>query len=590
MTPEKSINSCKSILGSVWISSNVDENASKHFKALADYPQIICDLLASRCVRIENVESFLAPTLKRFLSDPFLLKDMRQGVDRTIQAINLNEPITVYGDYDVDGATSTALFIRFFRLLGIEIGFYIPDRQEEGYGPNIAAFEKLSLSGTKLIITVDCGTLSFEPIAVAKKLGTDVIVIDHHAGSSTHPDCVALINPNRVDEESSLKHLAAVGVSFMTCVALTQTLREQGYFKDKPLPDLISLLDIVALGTVCDVVALTGLNRAFVTQGLKVLRQSQNKGLLYLMSLLNIDKSHVSPYHLGFVIGPRINAGGRIGMSTLGTLLLSSEDDLIVQTSAEQLNLLNEDRKLLQEAALLEADAQVNPSLPIVVVSSDSWHQGVIGIVAGRLKDKYHKPTFVIALDSKTGEGKASARSIAGFDIGNSIHLAHEQNVILQGGGHPMAGGFSLKAEGIDSFTKFMTQHVTSMLSSELALSRRIFDGYLSLNSLSLSLFELIEQLGPFGSGNPAPRFVFQNVTLKKVIIMQEKHIRCFLEDPISGKTAEAVIFQAFQTLIGDFLIKHQYKQIDILGILKKDTWQARTTVKIWIEDVGLSS
>jgi single-stranded-DNA-specific exonuclease len=308
------------------------------------------------------------------------------------------------------------------------------------------------------------------------------------------------------------------------------------------------------------------------------------------MNLLNIDKSQLSPYQLGFVIGPRINAGGRIGTSTLGTVLLSSEDDATVQSAAEQLNLLNEERKLLQETTLIEADAQVDPSLPIIVVSSDTWHQGVIGIVAGRLKDKYHKPTFVIAIDPTTKEGKASARSIPGFDIGHSIHLAHEHQVIIQGGGHPMAGGFSLHANGIEAFVKFMVQHVTSVVSQEIALPRRTFDGYLSLNSLNLSLYELIEQIGPFGSGNPAPKFVFHNVTLKKIIIMQEKHIRCFLEDPISGKTAEAIIFNAFQSPIGDFLVKHQYQQIDILGSLKKDTWQDRVTLKIWIDDARLAS
>jgi single-stranded-DNA-specific exonuclease len=590
MMPEKSMTHKKSILGNLWIQSKVDESVAKQLKNQADYPQIICDLIAARDIDLNNVPHFLNPTLKHFLPDPFLLKDMKLGVNRIIDAINHNQKITVYGDYDVDGATSTALLIRFFRMLGVDIEFYIPDRQTEGYGPNTKAFEHLALSGTNLIITVDCGTLSFEPIAAAKKMGTDVVVIDHHAGTATHPECVALINPNRLDETSPLKHLAAVGISFMVCVAVTQSLREQNYFNDKPTPDLISLLDIVALGTVCDVVALTGLNRAFVAQGLKVLSHSKNKGLVYLMNLLNIDKNQLSPYHFGFVIGPRINAGGRIGTSTLGTLLLSSEDDADVASAAEQLNVLNEERKLLQESTLLDADLQVNPNDPIIVVSSPDWHQGVIGIVAGKLKDKYHKPTFVIAIDPITQEGKASARSIPGFDIGHSIHLAHEHNVILQGGGHPMAGGFSLKHSQMNDFITFMSTHVTSALSKEHALPKRTFDGHLTLNSLTISLHDLIEQIGPFGSGNPTPKFLFQNVLLKKIVIMQEKHIRCFLEDPISGKSAEALIFNAFQSALGDFLVKHQYKHIDILGTLKKDSWQDRITLKIWIEDARPSS
>ncbi|MDP3641452.1 MAG: DHHA1 domain-containing protein, partial [Alphaproteobacteria bacterium] len=281
---------------------------------------------------------------------------------------------------------------------------------------------------------------------------------------------------------------------------------------------------------------------------------------------------------------------GRIGTSTLGTLLLSSEDDDAVASAAEQLNVLNEERKLLQETTLLDADLQVNPSDPIIVVCSPDWHQGVIGIVAGKLKDKYHKPTFVIAVDSLTQEGKASARSIPGFDIGHSIHLAHEHNVVLQGGGHPMAGGFSLKHSQISEFIAFMSAHVTSVLSKEYLLPKRTFDGYLTLNSLAISLHDLIEQIGPFGSGNPTPKFLFQNVLLKKIVVMQEKHIRCFLEDPLSGKSAEALTFNAFQSAIGDFLVKHQYKHIDILGTLKKDSWQDRITLKIWIEDARVSS
>jgi single-stranded-DNA-specific exonuclease len=471
-------------------------------------------------------------------------------------------------------------------MLGVEVDFYIPDRQQEGYGPNINAFEKLATTGTRLIITVDCGTLAFEPIAAIKKMGVDVIVIDHHIGIENRPECIALINPNRLDETSPLSHLAAVGVSFMMCIGITKILREQEYFKNQNEPNLIALLDLVALGTVCDVVPLKGLNRAFVSQGLKVLAETENKGLEYLMSLLNINRNQLSSYHLGFVIGPRINAGGRIGTSSLGVILLSSEDDKTIQVTAEKLHTLNEERKLLQEATLLEADLQVDPTPPIIVVSSDTWHQGVIGIVAGRLKDKYHKPAFVIAIDPISQEGKGSARSISGFDIGHSIHLAHHNNIIIQGGGHSMAGGFSITTSQIPTFKDFMCKHAQEFLSFEDLVPKRNFDAYLSLNSLTIELLDLIEQFSPFGSGNPTPKFLFANVTLKKIVIMQEKHIRCFIEDPISGKTGEAILFQAFQTPIGQFLMDQQYKQIDILGTIKKDTWQDKSNIKIYIEDV----
>lgn len=588
MTPEKSYTLQKSISGYAWVQNNIDTSLASQLKTQKDYPQIICDLITSRNISPEDAYHFLNPTLKHFLDDPFLLKDMHQAVDRIITAIHNHDKITIYGDYDVDGATSTALLIRFFRMLNVDVDFYIPDRQKEGYGPNTEAFKKIAENRTKLIITVDCGTLSFEPIADAKQLGVDVIVIDHHAGTHQHPECVALVNPNRTDETSKLKHLAAVGISFLSCIAVTSSLRKQNYFAEIPEPNLISLLDIVALGTVCDVVSLTGLNRAFVSQGLKVLSTTQNKGLQYLMSLLNIDRNTLTPYHLGFVIGPRINAGGRIGTASLGTILLSSEDDEAVTNAAQELNVLNEERKLLQEATLTEADAQVDPNNPIIVVSSANWHQGVIGIVAGKLKDKYYKPTFVIAIDAITGEGKASARSIPGFDIGHAIHLAHQNNCILQGGGHPMAGGFSLQVSQIELFTEFMCQHITTCLTDQDSTPQRIFDGYLSLNSLTLDLHSQIEQIGPFGSGNPSPKFVFPNVTLKKVIIMQEKHIRCFIEDPISGKTAEAIIFNAFQTSLGNFLLSRLHKQVDLLGTFKKDTWQDRTTLKIHIEDARI--
>lgn len=585
MTPEKFHKKKISALGNLWIQNEVNNTVYHQLQKELEYSPIISSLIASRGISLEEVPHFLKPTLKYYLNDPFLLKDMDIAAHRIITAIKHQHKITVYGDYDVDGATSTALLIRFFRMLGIKIDFYIPDRITEGYGPNNNAFEALGQTGTKLIITVDCGTLAFDPIARARQLGIDVIVIDHHAGTDTHPECIALVNPNRIDEISNLNHLAAVGISFLVCVAVTQALRKLNYFQSHPEPDLISLLDLVALGTVCDVVSLTGLNRAFVSQGLRVLANTKNQGLRYLSELLNIDRNNLSPYHFGFIIGPRINAGGRIGKSSLGTILLSSEDNDEIKVTAEELNNLNEERKLLQETALADAESQIDHSNPVIIVSNDTWHQGIIGIVAGRLKDKYHKPTFVIAIDPVTQEGKASARSIPGFDVGHSIHLAHKNNLILQGGGHPMAGGFSLTASQINDFTEFMCLHVTECLSAIDLFSKRIFDGYLSLNSLTLDLHEKIDEIGPFGSGNPTPRFVFTNVTLKKTFILQEKHLRCFLEDPISGKTAEAMLFNAFQSSLGAFLLNRVYDQIDILGTIKKDTWQDRTTLKIHIED-----
>lgn len=588
MMPENSTLKLSS-LGRVWIENKPNEQLSKLLKLENNLPHIICDLISHKNIAPAEANHFLNPTLKYFMSDPFRLKDMDKGVGRIIQAIQNNEKITIYGDYDVDGATSTSLFIRYFRMLGLDVGYYIPDRQLEGYGPNTEAFQSLAADGTNLIITVDCGTLAFEPIAAARAVGVDVIVVDHHAGAEEHPDCVALINPNRLDETSELKHLAAVGVSFMVCVAVTGNLRAQGFFKAHPEPNLMGLLDIVALGTVCDVVSLTGLNRAFVSQGLKVMSQRQNPGISYLMNLLSIDSSSISPYHLGFVIGPRINAGGRIGTSTLGTILLSSDTPSDIKQAADELNILNEERRLLQEATLQEAELQVNTDEPIIVVCGE-WHQGVIGIVAGRLKDRYQKPTFIISIDTTAQQGKASARSVSGFDIGKSIHLAHEHKVILQGGGHPMAGGFSLTIDQIDLFKQFMISHVNDVWPAETRMPTHCFDGHLTLSSITHDLIDWIEQLSPFGSGNPLPKFVFPKVIIRKQVLLQEKHLRCFLEDSISGKSMEAMLFNAFETSLGHFLSKHQHDHIDILGTVKKDTWNGRVTLKIFIDDARLST
>lgn len=575
---EKKYRNDLSVLGQVW-----------QPRKLAYTPResnLLSHLLAQRSILEQDKADFLSPTLRHFLPNPITLNDMAAGVDAAIKAIHEGKKILVFGDYDVDGATSSALMLRFFRQLGVEIEFYIPDRDKEGYGPNSEALRQIHEQGTDLVITVDCGAVAYEPLAYAKKIGLDVIVIDHHAGGDVNPECVAHINPNRKDENSDLTYLAAVGVSFLFCVEVVKSLKNTTYFRDKGEPNLISLLDIVALGTVCDVVPLVGLNRAFVSQGLKVMSQTQNTGLKSLFQILELDALGVNAYHLGFVIGPRINAGGRIGSSRLGTLLLSSDSKSEVEKAATELNLLNEERRQIQDVTFADADSKVDKESQAIVVSSEEWHHGVIGIVAGKLKEKYHKPTFVIALDPDKKDGKASARSISGFDIGASIHAAKKAGVILQGGGHPMAGGFSLTVHQIPDFIGFMNQYISGHLDMSDRQAKRIFDEVLSLNSVTNDLVDTIEQLSPFGAANPTPKFVFQDVRLSKVVVLKEKHIKCFFKDDVSSKSAEGIIFNAFESDIGAFLLKHQGKHIDVFAGVKRDVWMGRAKLTLHIEDV----
>ncbi len=552
----------------------------------SSYHDLLSKLLDQRGIPEGDWPAFLNPTLKHFLPDPFELKDMQAAVEVILNAIQNDKNITIFGDYDVDGATSTALLVRFFKMINIGVNFYIPDREKEGYGPSVEAFQNLHEKGTQVIITVDCGVVAFEPLAYAKKLGLEVVVVDHHAGGPKNPECAALVNPNRADENVEFTYLAAVGVSFLLCVAIQRQLRLLGFFDNLVEPDLISLLDIVALGTVCDVVPLIGLNRSLVTQGLRVMAKTQNLGLRYMLELLEVDLCQISAYHLGFVIGPRINAGGRIGCSRLGSSLLSSDDLEEVKLCATELNLLNEERRLIQDAAFAEADAQVKQNQKIIVVYSPNWHQGVIGIVAGKLKEKYHKPTFVISIDEGAHVGKCSARSVVGFDVGQSIHEAQQAGVILQGGGHPMAGGFSLKTSQLQDFFEFVNNNMAQKLSSQDMQRTYFVDASLTLGSVNDETYQTVQKLAPFGASNSTPKFVFSNITLSKLLVLKEKHIKCFFKDPLSQKTVEGIIFNALQSDMGSFLLKQQGKHIDILAVIKQNHWRGQAKLSLHIEDV----
>ena len=547
-------------------------------------PEIIGKLLAIRGIELNDAEVFLQPRLKDLMPNPMHLLDMEAAVNRVATAMELNQKIAVFGDYDVDGATSSALLMRYMMMLNIELQVYIPDRMIEGYGPNSTAMDKLLAMGNKVIITVDCGIVAFEPLQHAKNIGLDVVVLDHHAGESALPAATAVVNPNRLDENSPIGHLAAVGVTFLFLVALTQTLKNRGFFHNKPEPNLLLLLDIVALGTVCDVVPLVGLNRAFVTQGLKVLARRSNTGLKILSDIARLDEVPTA-YHLGFILGPHINAGGRVGQSDMGSKLLSTESADQAMLYSQALATYNTERKAIEAEILSQAINQAENSSGSVVWVYGNWHAGVIGIVASRLKDRYHKPAIVLAIDDK-GIAKASGRSVRGVNLGQLILQAKQRDLLLAGGGHFMAGGFSVNSDKIHEAHSFFEQKISEIITTNNIRPVLDLDLSLPLTAVNLNLIENIEKLSPFGVGNPQPRFAFDNVMITFADIVGGSHVRCQLKDPISGWSVKAISFRSVDHPLGQALLHSGNKKLSIAGTIKKDTFKHPPTAQVIIEDV----
>lgn len=546
-------------------------------------------LLTMRGHTLESVSLFLQPSLKLHLPDPLVLKDMDRAISRLVQAIQRGEKILVWGDYDVDGATSSALLCRFFKALNISIALYIPDRIKEGYGPNSAGIQKFIQQGYTVMVTVDCGTTSFEAIESAQ--GMDVIVLDHHAPEVKLPPAYALVNPNRLDESpavtQTLGHLAAVGISFLCVIALNRALRDAGFYQTHKEPDLMSLLDLVALGTVCDVMPLTGLNRTFVSQGLKIMAKRKNIGLRALNDIGGLETTP-TPYHLGFVLGPRINAGGRVGESFLGARLLSTENQEEVLEIAKKLDTYNTERRLLETDVLDQALLQADSNTPIIIANRKGWHEGVIGIVAGRLKEKFNKPTAIITWNEE-GIGKASARSIPGFDFGRLIHKAHHLGYVLKGGGHAMAAGFSLTKDQLPLLTNFLISEM-NLLEKEVDFRpMALCDGYLDLRSLTPALMEEIETIAPFGMGNPTPKFVFSHVIVESYSLIKEQHLRCRFSQG-DGVSINGIGFRLKDTALGNILMDQSQRPLDLLASPKLDTWGGKTKISLSIEDAVVSS
>ncbi|WP_209347500.1 single-stranded-DNA-specific exonuclease RecJ [Pontixanthobacter sp. CEM42] len=552
---------------------------------------IVTQLLLSRGVAPDDIARHKTPTLRSFLPDPSLFQDMENAAERIVQAILGKETITIYGDYDVDGATSSALMIRLLRMVGCDAGYYIPDRLLEGYGPSGSALVKLAEESSSLIVTVDCGAMAFEALEMARDAGVDVIVVDHHKCAHELPKAAALVNPNRLDENdeaASHGHLAAVGVAFLLAIAVVRTLRTQGYFENRAEPDLLSLLDLVALGTVADVAALHGLNRAFVAQGLKVMAKRENIGMSALIDASRLKRAPVCS-DLGFALGPRINAGGRVGESTLGVRLLTTEDHDEAREISAQLSSLNEERRAIEAAVQEAAEAQIaaQHNRSVVVLSGKGWHPGVIGIVAGRIKEKTGKPSIVIAVDEENGEGKGSGRSISGVDLGAAIIAAREEGLLVAGGGHAMAAGLTINADKLDKFADWLDARLGSAVSNAQATQELKLDLAVAPRGLAPSLVERLDEAGPYGIGWPGPRVAVGPVHLIKADIVGTDHLRLIVggED---GGSLKAIAFRAADTEMGQAILHGaKGRKMWLAGRAKIDDWGSRPAAELHLEDAA---
>lgn len=553
---------------------------------------LVTQLLLSRGVAPDDVERHRNPSLRAFLPDPSTFRDMDAAAQRLAQAVLTQEQVTIYGDYDVDGATSAALLIRLLRDLGHQARYYIPDRLLEGYGPSGEALVRLAEEGSSLIVTVDCGAMAFEALEMARTAGVDVVVVDHHKCSPELPKAMALVNPNRLDESdlgAAHGHLAAVGVAFLLAVATVRTLRQHGFFESRPEPDLFALLDLVALGTVADVAALHGLNRALVAQGLKVMARRENIGMAALIDASRLSRAPTCS-DLGFALGPRINAGGRVGESTLGVRLLTTQDPDEARAIAAQLSALNEERRAIeaevQQAAEAQIDAQHNRA--VLTLAGRGWHPGVIGIVAGRIKEKTGKPTLVIAMDAdEAGNGKGSGRSIAGVDLGAAIIAAREAGLLVAGGGHAMAAGLTVAPDRLDALGDWLDDRLGNAVMAAMSNQSILLDLAVAPGGLRPSLVEAMESAGPYGMGWPGPRVAVGPVRLIKADLVGSDHVRLIARGE-DGASFKAIAFRAATTDLGQALLHgSQQRRLWLAGRAKIDDWASRPQAELHVEDAA---
>ncbi|MGL5838698.1 MAG: single-stranded-DNA-specific exonuclease RecJ [Sphingorhabdus sp.] len=580
----------QSVLGQNWIWRGQSANARD-----ADFTpdDLVTQLLLARGVARDDLERHRAPTLRGFMPDPSLFRDMDKAAARLADAVQAGEAITVYGDYDVDGATSAALLIRLLRSLGVDADYYIPDRLLEGYGPSGEALVRLGEQGSKLIVTVDCGAMAFDALIQAKAAGIEVIVVDHHKCAVELPEAFALVNPNRLDEADDAAahgHLAAVGVAFLLAAAIVRTLRGRGYFADRAEPKLVELLDIVALGTVADVAQLKGLNRAFVAQGLKVMAARRNVGLNALAAAARLNRAPICS-DLGFALGPRINAGGRVGKSDLGVRLLITEDPQEAREIAQELDRLNEERRAIEATVQEEAEAQLagQHNRAIILVAGKGWHPGVIGIVAGRIKEKTGKPAIVIALDTD-GSGKGSGRSVSGVDLGAAIISARAAGLLIAGGGHAMAAGLTIAADKVEALADWLDDRLAGDVAKATAEKTLLVDAMLTPRGLQPAIVEAMEEAGPYGTGWPGPRIVTGPLRVVKCDIVGKDHVRAIMAGD-DGASFKAMAFRQGESVLGQRLLHGDRGQkYWLAGRAKIDDWGSTPKAELHIDDIAFAN
>jgi single-stranded-DNA-specific exonuclease len=582
-----------SVCGRAW-RDRLDERGRAQAAAITQrhgLADLLARIIAGRGIALDEVEDFLDPTVRKLMPDPSTLLDMHAATSRLADAVTCGERIAIFGDYDVDGAASSALLGRFLRACGLAATIYIPDRIFEGYGPNVDAIRSLAQGGAQLLVTVDCGTTSLAPLAEAKKLGLDVIVIDHHQADELLPDVTALINPNRLDDLSKLGHLAAVGLVFMTVVALNRELRRRGFWSEaRPEPDLLGLLHVVALGTVADVVALKGLNRAFVSKGLLAMRRREHAGLTALMDVARLA-GPPEPWHLGFMLGPRINAGGRIGRADLGARLLMEDDPSEAARIAEELDRLNRERQTMEVAMVAQGEAEALGALgleergAVVVTAAEGWHPGIVGLVAARLKERFGRPAFAIALEP--GEfGTGSGRSIAGVDLGKVVREAVTEGLLVKGGGHAMAAGVTLKKDALAAFRAFLESKLHDAVEAARRDDALRIDGAVSAGGASLETYDLVARAGPFGAGNAEPVLAFPAHTIAYAEEAGQAHVRVRLKSG-EGAALPAIAFRATGQKLGNALLAARGRALHVAGSLALDRWQGTERVQLRIIDVA---
>ncbi|MEO1661826.1 MAG: single-stranded-DNA-specific exonuclease RecJ [Pseudomonadota bacterium] len=586
-TPSLSIRDSYS--GRYW-SLRAPEDAN--VRALAphlDGDDLLARLLAPRGIEPAGVDTFLNPTLRALFPNPESFQDMMKAAALTLDAIIAGQKVTVFADYDVDGGTSSAILARYFRAWGQEIGLYVPDRLMEGYGPSPEAFRHLKESGADLVITVDCGAAAIEALAEAVKIELPVIVIDHHLMGAEPPECAALVNPNRADDTSGQGHLAAAGVVYVFVAALNKLARDRGIAPPGGLPDILQWLDLCALGTLCDMSPLQGANRAFVKQGLKILERGQNAGLRALADIAGIGKIE-SVYHATFVLGPRLNAGGRVGDPWLAAKLLATDDRNQAIALAERLHAHNDERKAVESAILeqatVEAQKQLDadPDTGILIAGGEGWHPGVIGIVAGRLKDRFHLPAIVIGWGQGLGPvAKGSARSVRGVNIGDAIAAAAKAGIVISGGGHAMAGGLSLNPDQLPALKDWMQTHMAEFREERAAAKELVIDALLAPSQVTTETYDAIQTLGPFGQAAPEPVFGIRDVEITHTRAIGENHLKVTVES--AGARIDALVWRCVGTPLGDALL--QRGRVHLAGRLKDNVWNGRRSAQFELIDAA---